>query len=309
MVKLPMSDYVCNYYKEQGIEFAFRQQAHFCWTYNDLLKDKLDSLRDILAVSDDEKLNTEIRERLEYEKKAYRNFMGNLSPGCIYLVHPNDKEEHCDGYFSSAPKAVSYGKRNCAEGYKIIKRYLRDQCPVGFLKGEEPDGCNTILSAYDFTSDGEVRYGYSYEYPLSFDEEDESRFENMFLNIRSPFGLGDIVMGEGFDCPGVVASDHDCFEKIYDRHKKDMEIYMDDTDNCIRTDCISKDGLPDYDHISPFGLWKVDSWDDKEYWDILKFMGNAVKQGVDLLHFDHFVHEYCRHHKGEDTQKAVRLTS
>lgn len=131
----------------------------------------------------------------------------------------------------------------------------------------------------------------------------------MFLNIRSPFGLGDIVMGEGFDCPRVVASDHDCFEKMYERHKKDIEICMDDTDNCIRTDWIGRDGRPDYDHISPFGLWKVDSWDDKEYRDILKPMGSAVKQGVDLLRFDHFVHEYCRRHKGEDTQKAVKLTS
>ncbi len=40
MVKLPISDYVANYYKEQGIEFTLRQQAHFCWCYNDLLDNR-----------------------------------------------------------------------------------------------------------------------------------------------------------------------------------------------------------------------------------------------------------------------------
>lgn len=31
MVKLPMSEYVANYYKGQGIEFTLRQQATLCW--------------------------------------------------------------------------------------------------------------------------------------------------------------------------------------------------------------------------------------------------------------------------------------
>lgn len=300
MDKLPISDYVANYYQEQGTTFTFRQQAHFCWVYYGRLKNQLRSLKEILEISDDEELNVEIRERIEYEEKAYDYFMVNHKPGCIYVVQPDDKEEYCDGYFSSVQNAIVYGTRNCVEGYRIIKRYLADQCPEEVLKGEEADGYNTKLAVYNFTSDGEIKYGYSYEYPAPFDEEDKSRFEYMFLNIRSPFGLGDIVMGEDFDRPRVVSSDHDCFEKIYDRHKNDTEICIDDTDNCIRTDCIKKDGRLAYDHTDPFGLWKVDSWDDKEYWEILKFMSNAIKQGVDLLRFDYFVYEYSRRHKGED---------
>ncbi len=35
MVKLPISDHVADYYKEQGITFTFRQQAHFCWFYQE----------------------------------------------------------------------------------------------------------------------------------------------------------------------------------------------------------------------------------------------------------------------------------
>lgn len=120
------------------------------------------------------------------------------------------------------------------------------------LKDAEPDENNTIQSEYSFTSDGEVKYGHSYEYPALFDEYSKDRFENMFLNIRSPFGLGDIVMGREFDCPEVVSTDYDRFEKLYDRHKKDMATLIDDTDNCICIDWIEKDGRLYYDHAAPF---------------------------------------------------------
>lgn len=83
MVKLPISDYVSNYYKEQGIVFTLRQQAHICWQCNDLLKDQLNSIREILEISDDEKLNTEIRERIAYEEKAHERFIEGQE-GCIY---------------------------------------------------------------------------------------------------------------------------------------------------------------------------------------------------------------------------------
>lgn len=280
MVKLPMSDYVYHYYKEQGTELTFRQQAHLCWAYNSLLEDQLQSLRDILKISDDGILNIEIREWLEYEEKAYGHFMVNGNPGCIYVFHPDDTGEYDDGYFSSAQSAILYGKRHCVEDYKVIKQYLFDKCPGELLNDEEPDENNTIQSDYSFTSDGEVKYGCSYECHALFDEYSKKRFENMFLNIRSTFRLGDIVMGEGFNCPGVVSTDHDCFEKIYDRHKKDIEIYIDDSDNCIRIDYIGKDGRLYCDHVDPFGLWKIDSWDDREYWDLLQILSKGAGQGL-----------------------------
>lgn len=300
MVRLPISEYVANYYREQEIQFTFRQQAHLCWAYNPLLKERLQSLREILTESDDEKLNMEIRQRIEYEENAWGHFMTNHACGCIYVVYPDNQDEYEDGYFSSARSAIAYGIGNSIEGYRITKRYLLDQCPQDVLHGEEPDRYNTQQSSYSFRTNGEIEHGYSYECPASFDEEDKTRFENMFLNVISPFGLGDIVMGKGFRCPGVVSSGRDCFQKIYCRHEKDTEICIDDTDNCIRVDFIRKDGRLTYDHVAPFDLWKVDSWEDKECWDILQFMSNAIKRGVDLIHFDYYTYEYGRCHKGED---------
>lgn len=301
MVKLPMSDYVAGYYKEQGIEFTFRQQAHFCWYYNDLLKNQLGSLKEILQISDDEKLNTEIRERIEYEEKAYECFIAGHE-GCIYIVRPDDEDEYDEEYFASAKKAVSYGIHHCGKKFEVIKSWLFDKNPEGLsveAGGDVPENVNEILSWYSFTSEGDAIYGGSNEYKALFDEEDNNRFENMFLNIKSPFGLGDIVMGPGFDKPQVVSTGHDCFEETYNRLKGHEYMQLDALDNSIRTDYIGTDGNAYYDHTVPFYLWKVDSWEDMEYWEILKNLSKAAKAGIDIFGLYYFVHEYAKHHSKE----------
>ena len=294
MVKLPMSDYVANYYKEHGIEFTYRQQAHFCWYYNELLKDQMSSIREILKISNDEKLNTEIRERIVYEEKAYECFMTGQK-GCIYIVRPDDKEEYEEEYFASAKKAISYGIHHCDKYFEVMKSWLFDKNPKGLSEetdDDNPENVNEILSWYRFTSKGDVIYSASYEYKAPFDEEDYNRFEYMFLYIKSPFGMGDIVMGPDFDEPQVVSTDHDCFIEHYDRLKAHEYIQFDGSSNIIRTDMVNKDGSPDYAHTIPFQLWKVDSWEDKEYWDLLQMMSVAVKKGIDLYDFDILCYKY-----------------
>lgn len=109
-----------------------RQQAHFCWAYHARLEDRVKSLKEILTVSDDEKLNREVRERLDYEEKAYGIFVENRDPECIYVVHPDDKFKYRNGYFSSFRNAVLYGNGNCSERYKVVKRYLSDSVRKNF---------------------------------------------------------------------------------------------------------------------------------------------------------------------------------
>lgn len=297
MVKLPISDYVADYYKEQGIKFTFRQQAHFCWFYQNRLKDRLNSIRDILKISDDEKLNTEIRERIEYEEKAYVCFMAGQE-GCIYIVCPDGKKDYDENeYFLSAERAVSYGICHCDNGFEVIKRWLFDKNPEGLseeVEGNDSGNVNEILSWYRFTPEGDISYGGSYEYMEPFDEEDYDRFENMFLYIKSPFGLGDIVMGPDWERPQVVSTDHDCFMEHYDRQKAFGYTVFEGFENIIRTDLVNADGSLDYAHTVPFHLWKIDSWEDKEYWNLLQMMSEAIKKGIDLYDFDIQRHKYSR---------------
>ncbi|GEM_PF-5342235 len=303
MVKLPISDYVADYYKEQGITFTFRQQAHFCWFYQDLLEDRLNSISDILKISDDEKLNTEIRERIAYEEKAHECFMTGQE-GCIYIVRPDGRKEYDETeYFLSAERAVSYGIRHCDNGFEVIKSWLFDRNPEGLseeTEGDEPGNVNEILSWYSFTPEGDILYGGSYEYMEPFDEEDYDRFENMFLCIKSPFGLGDIVMGPDLERPQVVSTDHDCFMEHYDRQKAFGYTVFEGFENIIRTDLVNADGSLDYAHTVPFALWKVDSWEDKEYWELLQIMSHAVKNGVELYDFNILCRKY-----GERNEKCA----
>ena len=299
MVRLPISDYVANYYKEQGIEFTLRQQAHFFWYYNDLPQNKLNALKEILEISDDEKLNNEINERIAYEEKIYECFMTEQE-GCIYIVRPDDEDEYETEYFVSARKAIAYGKHHFNKEFLIEKCWLFDKNPRGLSEetdDDSPENVNEILSWYRFTPEGDVVYGSSNEHKAPFDEEDNSRFENIFLNIKSPFGLGDIVMGPDFDEPQVVSTDHDCFIEDYERLKDHEYIQLDGISNIIRTDMVNTDGSLDYAHTVPFHLWKIDSWEDKEYWELLQMMSAAVQKGVDLYDFDILCYEYGRRNR------------
>lgn len=77
-------------------------------------------------------------------------------------------------------------------------------------------------------------------------------------------------------------------------------MHLDGVDNCIRIDYIGKDGKPYYDHEIPFHLWKIDSWDDGKYWNILQVMGKLMKAGTDAFEWDYLLRKYREHNKTED---------
>lgn len=73
------------------------------------------------------------------------------------------------------------------------------------------------------------------------------------------------------------------------------------SENIIRTDMVNADGSLNYAHTVPFHLWKVDSWEDKEYWELLQIMSEAVKKGIDLYDFDILCYKYGkRNEKDKD---------
>lgn len=303
MVKLPISDYVANYYKEQGIELTLRQQAALCWHGHYLLKDKLESIKEFLKIFDGDKaLNKEIMERIEYEEKSYESFITS-DPDCIYAFF-DIGGEHSWKYFSSAEAALSYGITYSEDGFNIEKHYLYDKYEC--VGGKDFD---TLIAEYSYTSNGYVISGCTFEYHpfiesaeyfAEFIDYDEDRFENMFLNIKSPFGVGDIVMGKNFGHPCVVSTDHDYFEKVYELHKKDGTAINYEHGNLITVNYIySNNGKPDYTKVYPFGLWKVDSWEDQDYWEILQMVSKMVKAGVIPVTMNDRIQEYVKNHKGK----------
>ncbi|MCM1561267.1 MAG: hypothetical protein NC123_17255 [Butyrivibrio sp.] len=106
-------------------------------------------------------------------------------------------------------------------------------------------------------------------------------------------------MGPDLERPEVVSTDHDCFFEIYNRFKDHPYIQLDATSNIIRTDLVNENGNLDYAHTLPFKLWKVDSWEDKEYWEILQILSKAAKEDVDVFRLDHLCYEYAKRRSEE----------
>lgn len=119
----------------------------------------------------------------------------------------------------------------------------------------------------------------------------------MFLNIKSPFGLGDIVMGPDWEYPQVVSTDYDAFYEVYEIcERSTVFIIPEVADNCIRTDEVRPDGEFDYSHTYPFDLWKIDSWEDEKYWKILQVLSKAIKAGINLCDLSYMIYEYKKAH-------------
>lgn len=84
-------------------------------------------------------------------------------------------------------------------------------------------------------------------------------------------------MGMGIVIKDLRLKRFGCFMTHYDRLKDHEQIQLDTSDNCIRTEWIGMDGELYYDHTDSFHLWKIDSWEDEEYWELLQRMSGAIK--------------------------------
>lgn len=221
----------------------------------------------------------------------------------IYIFRPDNIDEFDTEYFSSAPNAISYGIHHSDKTFSIEKRLLYDRNPNWSPENTSNNIMKYIdieLSRYSFTQKGDITYNYSYEYKLPFEENDTSRFEDMFLRIKSSFACGDIVMGADFEEPRVVYTDHDCYEELYDQREGTSGLGTND--NFIRVDWIGKDGNSYYEHVSPFDLWKIDSWNDKIYCQILQIVIKAVKNEVQLTDLRFLIYDYMRENKNKREQ-------
>ena len=90
MVKLPISETALKYYEETGYKFSWKEQAHFCFRDTPGLLKRVDSLKEILEKSDDEKLNRDIRMMVDYESEAYSKFMENENGRHVYVLKINE---------------------------------------------------------------------------------------------------------------------------------------------------------------------------------------------------------------------------
>lgn len=86
----------------------------------------------------------------------------------------------------------------------------------------------------------------------------------------------------------------------WESNKRRVDRLIEHTSENIE-DCYDYGGRLYYDHADPFVLWKIDSWEDKEYWDLLQILSRSTRAGISIWEWDYWMHEYQKRHARKDT--------
>lgn len=131
-MQLPISEYLQNWYKEQGFVFTDFERAAIFWNTYLPLEDKLESLREIANTTADEGLRAQIKERLAHEAELKQGFFENNERNSVYIASSEDKAFGIH-YFSTAERAAAYGKANSETAFTVHKERLdmeKDELPA-----------------------------------------------------------------------------------------------------------------------------------------------------------------------------------
>ena len=127
MTRLPISDFLWNYYQSQGITFTDSEQATIIWNPNLSRTEMLSALQEIAERTDDETLKAQLQERLSAAAESERE-LAEGSDGYLYIFEPDDMDEWEQDFFSTLEAAVAHGKehsravlRNSNKANKVVE--------------------------------------------------------------------------------------------------------------------------------------------------------------------------------------------
>lgn len=153
-----------------------------------------DSLRELLAQTDDDRLKTQINERLDYDLQMLEKMTCN-EVGCIYEIKKPDEDtwggysDQAEAICDSFTTALEYGIKFLKSKFIITKRLLitnSDHTEDDLMPDSGRIECDENGSYID--------WGYSgIESPLSSPYSNTTRFEDAFVAIPYPFRTGEIV--------------------------------------------------------------------------------------------------------------------
>lgn len=291
MEKLPISDFMRNFYKEQGITFTDSEQATIIWN-SDLPKSGiLSALREIASTTTDEALKTQIQKWLDIEAETERIFTKN-DDRYFYIFVSDDEDEWESCYFASLDAAITHGKDHSKETFKILKAPFSDKFG-GCFADNDSDKIYLGGQAW-YTKDGilfdcecatgEIRFSFSHPNP--------SCFEDAYISLQSPFEIGDIVRIVGDSRPAIVQVSREEWLHDLERNCSGVRKTPPSYDNTSLTVEFLEDGEMYHGHPCILLLEKVDQWDDELEWDLLQSASRLTKGEGMLDNFLYYYHMY-----------------
>lgn len=217
MIELPMSAFMRNYYREQGITFTDSQQATIIWNSDLPMPEILDALREIASTTTDEVLKEQIRERLAAEAENKRIFLEN-DGRYFFIFVPDGENEWESRYFSTLDAAIAYGKDHSKETFQIRKESFTDKFD-GSAANNDSDKMYVGGQA-QYTKGGVLLECacYTEETSINFSHPYQSRFEDAYIPLQSPFELGDIVKIAGDSRPAIVEVSQEDWKRALERN-------------------------------------------------------------------------------------------
>lgn len=298
MKRLPMSDFMWNYYQSHKVSFTDFQQAAIIWN-SDLPKPEiLDALREIASTTTDEALKEQIRERLDAEAESERLFHEN-DGRYFFIFVPDDEDDWESCYFSTSDAAIAYGKDHSKENFKIRKEPFADK----FDGSAANDNSDTMYAAgqAQYTKDGVLLECecYAERISINFTHPYPSRFEDAYIPLQSPFELGDIVKMTGDSRPAIVQVSQEDWKRSLERNTNGSRKIPPSYDNTSLTVGFLDNGEMYHVHPPILCLEKIDQWDDKLEWDLLQAASQLMKGTGSLESFLYHYHRNLDRKKRE----------
>lgn len=302
MIELPMSTFMRNYYREQGITFTDSQQATIIWNSDLPMPEILDALREIASTTTDEVLKEQIRERLAAEAENKRIFLEN-DGRYFFIFVPDGENEWESRYFSTLDAAIAYGKDHSKETFQIRKESFTDKFD-GSAANNDSDKMYVGGQA-QYTKGGVLLECacYTEETSINFSHPYQSRFEDAYIPLQSPFELGDIVKIAGDSRPAIVEVSQEDWKRALERNTNGSREIPPSYDNISLTVEFLDGGEMYHGHLPILWLEKIDQWDDKLEWDVLQEASRLMKGTGSLENFLYYYHQNLDRKKGEMAQK------
>ena len=298
MDKLPITDFMWNFYKEQGITFTDSEQATIIWN-SDLPKSEiLCALREIVSTTTDEALKAQIQRRLDTEAETERSFTEN-DDRYFFIFVPDDEEEWESCYFVSLDAAIAHGKGHSRENFKILKAPFSDKFGGCFADNDSRKiyvGGQAWYTKEGVLLDCEC---YTEEISISFSHPNPSCYEDAYIPLQSPFEIGDIVRMAGDSRPAIVQVSKEEWLRDLERNSSGVRKIPSSYDNTRLTVEFLEDGEMYHGHPYILLLEKIEQWGDELEWDLLQAASRLTKGEGMIDAFLYYYHMYRNRWKKE----------
>ena len=273
MIEVQVSCYMLDYFNRLGFEFTDFQKATLIW--NIPCKpwcEILDTLKKLADITTDERVKTQVFERVSFEEKKFKKFEDNTQKEYVYVVVDREDNSGC-GFFSVYDIALEYAKKYANEyetrcliqKQKIVQK-AEDQIVRNAWSGNPNLGLE--LEEYEeysgnpvaeilLNANGDIVTIESYE--LSKDDEElvseyrTNRFEFPFIKIPFDMSVGTVARDISTGKYYVLAQGKEDWDK-YLKRIEERNLFVDFSDVQVVVYSITENGCWSHDHINPLYL-------------------------------------------------------